>query len=280
MTERLDSRQLRDMWQELGMDVVLHDRLLENSHRIHARDFHWQKNRPAAMAAFETALHDSHGQRVKEILDYRSGGGKSFGSFCIYVPDEIAQAAGVLNIPLCGGSGFSVDYADKVLPRDICPLVRSTFGMAVSGTCPYKKLKDFALGETTCDAKKKTWDLFGFRSLEVPQKKKQADRDLWLEEVRDFQAQMETLSGTEITADGLRRAIRKQNRKRDVLTRIGAFRKLPEPPSAAWMRSWSARWRSTWTSTPSSPRERPSSPSWRTAPRRASAPMRSRACGC
>lgn len=171
MTGRLDSKQLHDMWAELNMDVKLHDQLLENSGKNHSRNFLWQKNRPKAMLAFDRALHDSHGQRVAEVIEHRKAGGKSIGSFCIYLPDEIAMAAKVLNIPLCGGTGFSVNYADKILPRDICPLVRSTFGMALSGTCPYKTLKDFVVGETTCDAKKKTWDLLNFRVLEVPQKK-------------------------------------------------------------------------------------------------------------
>lgn len=230
MTDRLDTKQLHDMWVELNMDVKLHDQLLENSERTHSRNFLWQKNRPESMKAFDRALHDSHGQRVAEVIEYRKAGGKSIGSFCIYLPDEIAMAAGVLNIPLCGGSGFSVNYADKILPRDICPLVRSTFGMALSGTCPYKTLKDCVVGETTCDAKKKTWDLLNFRVLEVPQKKNEIDRNLWLAEVKDFAGQMEALSGTAITASSLREGIRKQNRKRDVLNAINDFRKLDEPP--------------------------------------------------
>jgi len=230
MTDRLDSKQLHDMWTELSMDVKLHDQLLENSEKTHSRNFLWQKNRPETMKAFDRALHDSHGQRVAEVIGYRKAGGRSIGSFCIYLPDEISMAAGVLNIPLCGGSGFSVNYADKILPRDICPLVRSTFGMALSGTCPYKTLKDCVVGETTCDAKKKTWDLLNFRVLEVPQKKNDIDRNLWLAEVKDFAGQMEALSGTTITASSLRAGIRKQNRKRDVLNAINNFRKLTEPP--------------------------------------------------
>lgn len=218
------------MWTDLGMEVKLHDQLLENSDKLFRRDFLWQTDRPAGMKLFDQALHDSHGQRVAEIVEYRKAGGKSIGSFCIYVPDEIAIAAGVLNIPLCGGTGFTVDYADKVLPRDICPLVRSTFGMAISGTCPYKTLKDFVLGETTCDAKKKTWDLFGIRALEVPQKKKPADKALWLGEVKDFMGQLEELSGIKVTAPNLRKAIVKQNRKRNILSSISAFRKLENPP--------------------------------------------------
>ncbi|MCK5131795.1 MAG: 2-hydroxyacyl-CoA dehydratase [Candidatus Sabulitectum sp.] len=228
--DRLDSKQLYDMWTELGMEVKLHDKLLENSEKLHKRNYLWQTNRPIAMKLFDTALHDSHGQRVAEIVDYRNAGGKSIGTFCIYVPDEIAMAADVLNIPLCGGTGFTVDYADKVLPRDICPLVRSTFGMAISGTCPYKTLKDFVLGETTCDAKKKTWDLFGIRSLEVPQKKNPVDKALWLGEVKSFMAQLEDLSGVKVTAENLREAIKKQNRKRSILNSISAFRKLENPP--------------------------------------------------
>ncbi len=230
MGKGLDSKELHHMWTDLGMNVELHDRFLENGHKLHQRNFLWQKNRPKAMKLFDTALHDSHGQRVKEIIDYRAAGGKSIGSFCIYVPDEITMAAGVLNIPLCGGSGFTLDYADKVLPRDICPLVRSTFGMAISGTCPYKTLKDMVLGETTCDAKKKTWDLFDITSLEVPQKKNRVDRDLWLSEVKGFRERMEKLSGIQVTERNLREAIIRQNRKRDILNRINRFRKNENPP--------------------------------------------------
>ena len=230
MIERLTQSELREMWTDLGMNLELHDQLLESSSRIFRKTHLWQERRPAAMSLFDRALHDSHGQRVAEILDYRNNGGKSIGTFCIYVPDEIALAANVLAIPLCGGSGWSVDYADKMLPRDICPLVRSTFGMALSGTCPYKTLKEYPLGETTCDAKKKTWDLFGIPSMEVPQKKNMKDRDLWISEVNRFMEEMEGLSGVRVTAANLRASIRKCNRKRAVLQKISDYRKLRKPP--------------------------------------------------
>ncbi|MCK5115689.1 MAG: 2-hydroxyacyl-CoA dehydratase [Candidatus Aegiribacteria sp.] len=230
MIKRLTQSELREMWTDLGMNLELHDQLLESSSRIFKKTHLWQKKRPAAMALFDRALHDSHGQRVAEILDYRNNGGKSLGTFCIYVPDEIALAASVLTIPLCGGSGWTVDYADKMLPRDICPLVRSTFGMAISGTCPYKTLKEYPLGETTCDAKKKTWDLFGIPSMEVPQKKNKEDKALWISEVKKFMGDMEKISGVQVTAENLRESIRKCNRKRTVLQKISEYRKLRKPP--------------------------------------------------
>jgi benzoyl-CoA reductase/2-hydroxyglutaryl-CoA dehydratase subunit BcrC/BadD/HgdB len=117
-----------------------------------------------------------------------------------------------------------------MLPRDICPIIRSTFGMAFSGTCPYSPLMDFIVGETTCDAKKKTWDLLGFKVMEVPQKKNDIDRDLWRKEVYAFKDMMEELSGEEVTMENLAPAVLLVNRKRKALQRINAFRKLEEPP--------------------------------------------------
>jgi len=121
-------------WQELGVNQELHDQLIANTTRLHRQTHLAQQNRPETMTRFDHSFHACHTDRVAEIMEYRKNGGKSIGTFCIYVPDEIAFAADVLPIPLCGGSGWPVAYADKMFPRDICPLIRSTFGMAFSGT--------------------------------------------------------------------------------------------------------------------------------------------------
>jgi len=220
----------RKMWTDLGVNLELHDQLMENSSKLHERTHLKQKNRPKKMDFFDHALHSSHAERVKEILEYRKTGRKSIGTFCIYVSDEIALAADVLPIALCGGSGWSVDYADKMFPRDICPLIRSTFGMAFSNTCPYKTLKDWAIGETTCDAKKKAWDLLGFKVLEVPQKKEIMDRNMWLSEVYKFKEMVEELSGVNVTEEKLMENIKLINKKRKVIKRINELRKNEKPP--------------------------------------------------
>jgi benzoyl-CoA reductase/2-hydroxyglutaryl-CoA dehydratase subunit BcrC/BadD/HgdB len=125
---------IREVLQELGVDLEKHDQLMQSQNDLHHKTHLSQPMRPKEMERFDRSFHASHGERVAEIVEYRKNGGKSIGTFCIYVPDEIAMAAEVLPIPLCGGSSWSVDYADKMLPRDICPLVRSTFGMAFSDT--------------------------------------------------------------------------------------------------------------------------------------------------
>ena len=182
------------------------------------------------MESFDRSFHSSHSGRVAEILEFRKHGGKVIGTFCIFVPDEIALAAGVLPLPLCGGSGWAVSYADKLFPRDICPLIRSTFGMAFSKTCPYASLEDFSVGETTCDAKKKAWDLLGMKVMEVPQRRNEADRSLWLEEVYKFSEMVEELSGVKVTADALKETIKLVNQKRSLLQKVENFRKLDAPP--------------------------------------------------
>jgi benzoyl-CoA reductase/2-hydroxyglutaryl-CoA dehydratase subunit BcrC/BadD/HgdB len=219
-----------ELLRELGIDLTLHRDLVRYNRDLHRRTFGSGKNRPRTMQWFDEAVEASHGARVAEIASYRRAGGKSIGTFCIFVPDEIALAAGVLPIPLCGGTNWSVDYADRMFPRDICPLIRSTFGMAFSNTCPYKKLEDGVVGETTCDAKKKAWDLLGHEVLEVPQKKGELDRALWLSEVHRFRRYVENLSGVTVTAERLRDSIRLVNRRRAVLQKINAYRKLPDPP--------------------------------------------------
>ncbi len=220
----------RKMWTELGMDLELHDQLIQDMFNLHKKTHLSQQYRPKTMESFDRSFHSSHSGRVTEIIDFRKNGGKVIGTFCIFVPDEIALAAKVLPLPLCGGSGWAVSYADKLFPRDICPLIRSTFGMALSKTCPYASLEDFAVGETTCDAKKKTWDLLGMKVMEVPQRRNEADRNLWLEEVYKFKDMVEELSGVTVTADALKEAIKLVNQKRSALQKIDEFRKLDAPP--------------------------------------------------
>ncbi len=224
------SKNFNVLWTELGLNIERHNELKAHMAQLHKVTHLSQKNRPARMKYFDEAFHGCHGERVAEIKEYRDKGGKSLGTFCIYVPDEIAYAADVLTFSLCGGSGWSVDYANTMFPRDICPLIRSTFGMALSDTCPYKTLEDGIVGETTCDAKKKTWDLIGATVMEVPQKKNREDQALWLNGVYTFKEYCENLSGVTVTPEKLKEGIQLYNKKRLVMQRINEFRKLKNPP--------------------------------------------------
>ncbi len=226
--------QYEKMWRDLGLNVELHNEVLAAVDHAFQKTVATQKNRPKTMAYFDRVIYESHGGRVAELIKAKTEGKKIAGTFCIYVPEEIALAASVIPIALCGGIQFSIPYAEKMFPRDICPLIKSTLGLAFSKTCPYAPIKNMAVGETTCDGKKKTWEILSgmtnFYVMEVPQKKEEIDRELWRRAVGEFKEKLESLSGREITSEGLADGIRVMNEKRRALQRLQELRVADPPP--------------------------------------------------
>jgi benzoyl-CoA reductase/2-hydroxyglutaryl-CoA dehydratase subunit BcrC/BadD/HgdB len=218
------------MWQELGLDIPLHKELISSIDKVFKATVGKQHKRPSSMQYFDHVLHESHGGRVAELIEARKKGKKFIGTFCIYVPDEIAMAGNAIPVALCGGTQFSIPYGEKMFPRDICPLIKSTFGMALSKTCPYGPIKDLGVGETTCDAKKKAWDAVNFYVMEVPQKKAKIDAEVWRQAVREFKNKVEGLTGYRVEASRLAETIKIMNNKRRALQRMNDFRKLDPPP--------------------------------------------------
>ena len=70
-------------------------------------------------------ISEIHGGRVQELLDAKKQGRPVVGTFCVFVPEELILAAGGVCVGLCGGSQGSVPDAEKTLPRNICPMVKS-----------------------------------------------------------------------------------------------------------------------------------------------------------
>jgi benzoyl-CoA reductase/2-hydroxyglutaryl-CoA dehydratase subunit BcrC/BadD/HgdB len=218
-----------DMWKVLGLDLSRHGELLESIEDTFESIIASQLNRPKAMTYFDEAVAVADCKRVKELIDGKAKGKKVIGTFCIYVPEEIALAAGVTLVALCGGTQFSIPYAESMFPRDICPLIKSTLGLGLGKMCPYLPTIDMAVGETTCDGKKKTWEILAGMVptyvMEVLQKKDEIDRELWLKEVVLFKDKMEELSGGKVTLESLKQGIRNINRKREALSKLHSFRK-------------------------------------------------------
>ncbi len=219
---------------ELCLDVELHEELLASLGTAYRSAILSQPRRPGGMAYFDDAVHESHGRRVAEIVQARRQGTRMVGTFCIYVPDEIILAAGAVPVALCGGTAFSIPYAERKYPRDICPLVKSTLGLALADICPYGPIKDMAVGETTCDVKKKVWDRLArggnFHVLELPQKKTERARALWREEVQEFAERVEELTGKPLDDAALADSIKLMNRKRRLLERLAELRGSIPPP--------------------------------------------------
>ena len=100
--------------------------------------------------------------------------------------------------------------------------------------CPYFEVSDFVVGETTCDGKKKAWEILDeyidTYVMELPQQKTETSRKLWEEEIKRFKNHLEDYYDQEIKADKLNDAIKLINKKRSVLKRLYKARKADPAP--------------------------------------------------
>lgn len=232
--ENFTVRPYPELWAALEMDVARFDKARQMLGEVYGKMFLSQENRPQRMAYFNEMVAEIFGRRVEELLAAKKEGKPVVGTFCVYIPEEIVVAAGGICVGLCGGSQGSVPDAEKVLPRNICPMVKSAYGFKAGRICPYFQAVDFVYGETTCDAKKKTWELLDrlvpTHVMEIPQMKRARDKTLWLEEVRDFKTKVEEVCQASISTEELAGAIRVINDKRRALQRLTALRAANPAP--------------------------------------------------
>jgi benzoyl-CoA reductase/2-hydroxyglutaryl-CoA dehydratase subunit BcrC/BadD/HgdB len=226
-----------EMWKNLGMDIEKHNLLLNGLGQYYTSAVLSQKNRPKKMDYFDYVVSEVHGLRIKELNDQRAQGKKVIGAFCIYAPEELAYAADATMVGLCAGADFSIPDAETVLPRNLCPLIKSFYGFKLNRTCPYFQSSDLVVGETTCDGKKKVYELLSelvpTYVLEVPHKPDtQKGKAFWFRELEAFKAELENVTGNTVTAEKLKAAIELINGKRKALKRLSDLRaKSPSPIS-------------------------------------------------
>lgn len=167
----------------------------------------------------------------------RAQGRPIVGIMCEYTPREIILAAGAVPVCLCGGSAERIAPAEQDLPAGLCPLIKSTYGYHVTNTNPFLEMADLIVAETTCDGKKKMYELMAktrpMYILELPQKADDIDAwTHWLAEVRKLKTVLEGRLSCRITDDTLRKAIGTMNRERSLRRRLAEQMKRSSPP---WM---------------------------------------------
>ena len=177
---------------------------------------------------------DARQQGFLTVMELKEQGVPLVGTYCTFMPQEIAMAAGAAVVSLCSTSDETIEEAEKTLPRNLCPLIKSSYGFGKTDKCPYFYFSDIVVGETTCDGKKKMYEYMAefkpVHVMQLPNNSESAESvALWRSEIIRFQKRLEDQFGCEITEQGIRDAIDLRNRERRALTEFYRLGQLNPP---------------------------------------------------
>ncbi|NLL37266.1 MAG: 2-hydroxyacyl-CoA dehydratase [Fretibacterium sp.] len=169
--------------------------------------------------------------RIKEAVE---AGRKVVGCYCAFTPYEVIRAAGAIPVSLCSTSEKPIAAGEEHLPRNLCPLIKASYGFGLTDTCPYFHFCDLVIGETTCDGKKKMYELLDRLRptyvMQLPQIVSEEAVESWRHEIKLLARHLEETLGTAITEEALRREIRWRNEERKVMNELYELSRLCPPP--------------------------------------------------
>ena len=169
------------------------------------------------------------GDRVLDsIIGKREIGAPVVGMYCGYAPVELVRAMGAVPVFLCAFSRKTIPAAEAILPSNLCPLIKSSYGFIVTDTCPFYALSQAIIGETTCDGKKKMFELISHikptHIMDLPQqpdeKEALANWTIMVHKLRDW---LEKTFGKQITEDRIEEEIRETNRKHSLMNHFFSY---------------------------------------------------------
>lgn len=185
---------------------------------------------------------ESYGEARKngflKMKELKETGKKIVGVYCSFVPTELVEAAGGTVVSLCATSEEPIAAAEADLPRNLCPLIKASYGFALQDTCPYFYFSDFIVGETTCDGKKKMFELMNDIKetyvMQLPSVRDEAALDAWEKEIIRFWKKLEDFYQITITEEDVKKAIELKNKERDVMLRFLELGKLNPAPISGY----------------------------------------------
>ena len=179
------------------------------------------------------------------------------GTYCVMIPPELIYAQGAMPVKLCGGSYTAFGIGDDKAPRDACPLVKAIMGFEEIDFMPVYQNCSLMAVPVTCDCKKK---LAGWMSerrptsiLHVPaNRERDADMELFLDELYRFSGQLADITGHELTFENLDASCRMTAQAQYQLSRFIALRRkhpllIRGTFSMAVMNALSYTWLPDWT---------------------------------
>lgn len=182
---------------------------------------------------FYNGFTNLNAQRMEEIRAAKAQGKKVIGYLCNFVPLELILAADAIPLSLNTGYSETILPAEEILPRNFCPLIKSSFGSVIEKS-PLFGLVDVVIIPTSCDGKKKLGELLAEHVpvwiIEVPHTTNtRQSRWLWLNEIKNLKKQLQKFTGNRISNGKIRQAIATLNVQRAEVHRLYNLRK-GQPP--------------------------------------------------
>ena len=187
-------------------------------------------NRPEAMKYFDEIADFT--KREKEIRAAKQEGKKVIGYMCLFAPIELILAADAIPVRVNSGWYDASKLGDRVVPVEVCPMVRSTIGAKMIALSPYLELSDTLISALTCDGMTKLGEVLSdFKpvwAMTIPRVKDTAQSmRLWSEEIKVIRGQIEELTGNKIRGKQLKSAIELTQKATKAFRRLQELRKGP-----------------------------------------------------
>ncbi|PVX23358.1 MAG: 3-hydroxyacyl-ACP dehydratase [Candidatus Bathyarchaeum sp.] len=187
------------------------------------------KTRPKAMEYFDE-ISNLFGRREKELREQKAAGKKVIGYSCIFAPIEMILAADA--IPVRVGSGWydTAKLGDRIMPVEICPVIRSTVGAKMVSLSPFLELSDAIVIPLTCDGRTKLSEILSDYKqvwyMNPPRVKDDTHTlSMWKEETLVIKEKIEKLTGNKITRKNLKAAIETMQQATKAFRRLQELRK-------------------------------------------------------
>ncbi len=187
------------------------------------------QNRPEAMQYFDE-IANIFGRREKELQAAKESGKKVIGYLCMFAPIELILAADAIPVRVNSGWYDASKLGDRIVPVEVCPIIRSTMGAKMIDLSPYLELSDALLGVLTCDGMTKLSDILSDSkpvwTIPIPRVKDSAQAmHFWREELLVIKEQIEALTGNKITRKKLKAAIELTQKATKAFRRLQDLRK-------------------------------------------------------
>jgi len=175
---------------------------------------------------------------LQYILSKREQGSPVAGLYCGYAPIEVIHAMGAYPAVLCAFAQATIEAGESVLPGNLCPLIKSSYGFIKTDKCPFYSMSDVVIGETTCDGKKKMFELIAdikpTHVMDLPQvpdtREAQEGWGAMIGKVKDF---LETTLNRKASDEDINKAIIDTNEKNSMMRKIFTYAKR-KPSVITW----------------------------------------------